>query len=128
MDRALKSGLLLLRFILVLHTLVLLMLAGLAGEFLSGTDGVVKFHEYAAFAALAICFLQTGAAAAAQRSGNVSLWLLIGTILVLLAEGLQIGTGFGRFLRVHIPLGVIVFGVVLVQTISVFRPAREMNR
>jgi hypothetical protein len=46
---------------------------------------------------------------------------LIGGVLVMLAELLQSGTGYARFLRVHVPLGVIVFGAVLLQTISVFR-------
>ena len=95
--------------------------AGIAGEFLSGTDGVVKFHEWNAYLIVGICVLQIALAALAMRSGAVSLWLLIGSILIFLAEGLQTGTGYGRFLRVHIPLGVIVFAGVSWQMISLFR-------
>ena len=103
------------------HVLALLAQAGIAGEFMSGTDGVVKFHEGAAWAVLALCVLQIALAAVAMRSGDATLWLVIGSVLIFLAEGLQFGTGFARFLRVHIPLGVIAFGAVLSQTVWQFR-------
>ncbi len=123
-DPAIQSGLSLplafLRVVLVAHTLALLAQAGLAGEFLSGTDGIVKFHEWTAWATLGICILQIGLAALATRAGTASWWLLIGSVFVLLAEALQTGTGYGRFMSVHIPLGVIAFGAVLLQTISQF--------
>jgi hypothetical protein len=46
--------------------------------------------------------------------------LLFGSIFIFLGEGLQIGTGYGRFLNVHVPLGVIIFGGVSAQAVSVF--------
>jgi hypothetical protein len=117
-NRALQSVLLptSLRFVLVLHMLALLAQSGLAGEFLSGTDGVVKFHEITGWVLIGICAVQIGLATRAA-----SFWIVIGSVLVLLAEALQVGTGYGRFLRVHIPLGVIVFGVVTWQLVSVLR-------
>ena len=105
----------------MVHALVLFSQAGIAGEFLSGTDGVVKFHEFTGWILLALCALQILFAALALRSGTATLWLVIGSVLVLLAEGLQVGTGFGRFLRVHIPLSVVIFGVVMLQAVSQFR-------
>lgn len=110
-----------LRFVLVAHSCALLAQSALAGEFLSGTDGVVKFHEWTGWAILGLCSLQVGLAAVAMRSGHASLWLLFGSVFVLMAELMQIATGYLRFLQAHIPLGVIVFGAVLLQTISVFR-------
>jgi len=110
----------LLRIVLVLHAIALFAQAGLAGEFLSGTDGVVKFHEWTAWATLGICAIQITAAALARRTGGVSLWLLLGSVLVFLGEALQTGTGYGRFLRVHLPLGVVLFGAVTWQTIAQF--------
>jgi hypothetical protein len=111
----------LLRIVLVLHTVALFAQAGLAGEFLSGTDGVVKFHEWTAWAILAICTIQIITAAVVQRTGGASLWLLIASVLVFLGEALQTGTGYGRFLRVHLPLGVVLFGAVTCQAIGQFR-------
>ncbi len=112
---------LILRIVLATHAAALFTQAGIAGEFLSGTDGVVKFHEFTGWVLLGLCVLQIAFAAIAMRSGAATLWLVIGSVLVLLAEGLQVGTGFGRFLRVHIPLAVVIFGTVLAQTISQFR-------
>jgi len=111
----------LLRAVLAAHCCALLAQPALAGEFLSGTDGVVKFHEWTGWAILGLCGAQIGLTVPALRWRFVSWWLLIGGALVMLAELLQVGTGYGRFLRVHIPLGVVVFGAVLLQTISVFR-------
>jgi hypothetical protein len=114
-----------LRFVLVAHSCALLAQSALAGEFLSGTDGVVKFHEWNGWLILMLCILQIGLTALAMRLGSASWWLLIGGVFVLLAEALQIGTGYGRFLRVHIPLGVITFGAVLLQTTSLFGRRRS---
>jgi len=110
-----------LQIVLFLHCFGLLAQPSIAGEFLSGTDAVVKFHEWAGWAILGLCAIQIGLAVLAMRSGLATLWLLIGSIWVFLAEGLQVGSGYGQFLRVHVPLGVIVFGAVLLQTIAVFR-------
>lgn len=110
-----------LRVVLVAHCCALLVQPWIAGEFLSGTDSVVKFHEWTGWLILALCLCQIGLAALALRSDLVSWWLMIGSVFVLLGELLQVGTGYGRFLRVHVPLGVILFGAVLVQAISVFR-------
>jgi len=111
----------LLRTVLVVHTIALFAQAGLAGEFLSGTDKVVKFHEWIAWAILGICAIQIVVAALAHRVGSASLWLLIGSVLVFLGETLQTGTGYGRFLRVHLPLGVVLFAAVTCQMIGQFR-------
>jgi len=110
-----------LRFVLTLHALAVLAQSGFAGEFLSGSDGPVKFHEFTGWLILGICALQLTLAAVLARSGTVSLWLVFGSVFLLLAEALQTGTGYGRFLRVHIPLGVVTFGAVTWQLVSVFR-------
>jgi hypothetical protein len=111
----------LLRYVLIAHVLGLFAQSALAGEFLSGTDTVVKFHEWTGWGVLGICAVQIAVAGLSMRSGSASLWLLVGSVLVLLAEVLQVGTGYGRFLRVHVPLGVIAFAAVSWQMISQFR-------
>ena len=110
-----------LRLILGAHCCALLAQPSLAGEFLSGTDGVVKFHEWMGWAILVLCLFQIAAVVPAMRVRIVSWWMLIGSVFILVAELLQTGTGYARFVRVHVPLGVILFGAVLLQTISVFR-------
>lgn len=105
---------------LVCHALGVLAQSVLAGQFLSGIDRPVKFHEWTGLGVLAISAIQVIIVAVLMRSGRSSLWLFLGSVLVFLAEGLQVGTGYGRFLEVHIPLGVIVFAAVTSQTISAF--------
>jgi hypothetical protein len=106
--------------VLVVHSLAVFAQSVFAGQFLSGLDAPVKFHEWTGWAILAISAIQIVVTAALLRSRISSLWFVLGSVLLFLAEGLQIGTGYGRFLNVHIPLGVIAFGVVSWQTISVF--------
>ena len=48
------------------------------------------------------------------------MWMLIASLFVFLAEALQVVTGYGRFLSVHVPLGVVIFGTLMVQTANVF--------
>ena len=115
----------LLLLVLVIHSAALFVQSALAGEFLSGTDGVVKFHELTAWIILGICAIQFAVAALAHRTGAASLRLLIGTVLIFLAEALQIGTGYGRFLRVHIPLGVLAFAGVSWQWMAQLRQRRS---
>jgi hypothetical protein len=110
-----------LRIVLVLHSCALLAQPALAGEFLSGSDQAVRFHELLAWVILGLCSIQIALATVGLRIGVATYWLPIGSALLLLAESLQTGVGYGRFLRVHIPLGAIEFAVVLVQTVSVFR-------
>jgi hypothetical protein len=103
------------------HTAGLFVQSALAGEFLSGTDEVVKFHELTAWIILGVCAAQIAVAALAHRNGGASLWLLVGTLLIFLAEALQTGTGYGRFLGVHIPIGVLAFAGVSWQLMAQLR-------
>lgn len=113
-------GLAILRVVLVCHSLAVFTQAVLAGQFLSGLDSAVKFHELTGWIILVIAPIQVIVAAVLLRSGITSLWLVLGSILVFLAEGLQVGTGYGRFLDVHVPLGVLIFAAVSWQAISSF--------
>ena len=109
-----------LRVVLVCHVVAAFAQSVFAGQFLAGSDSQVVFHEITGWALLAICALQIVLAAALLRSGLTSLSLVFSSVFVFLAEGLQIGTGYGRFLNVHIPLGVALVAVVSWQTIVVF--------
>ena len=113
-------GLAIFRTVLVCHALAVLIQSVFAGQFLSGSDSPVKFHELTGWIVLAISLSQIVIAALLTRSGGASLMLLFGSIFVFLGEGLQIGTGYARFLDVHVPLGVILFGAVTAQAVSVF--------
>lgn len=99
-----------LRVVLSLHALAVLTQAVFAGQFLSGVDAQVVFHERLAWVIFALAAAQIVLAVGLLRAGAPH-WFLVASIFILIAEGLQLGTGYGRFLGVHIPLGVFVFGV-----------------
>jgi hypothetical protein len=109
-----------LRVVLSLHSLAVLTQAVFAGQFLAGVDAQVVFHEWTAWFALGLAVVQIAASAALLRT-CAPLWLLVASIFILIAEGLQMGTGYGRFLGVHIPLGVFVFGTLTCLTVWSFR-------
>jgi hypothetical protein len=116
-----------LRVVLVTHVLAVFAQSVFAGQFLSGSDSPVKFHELTGWIVLVISAIQILLAAVLIRSEITSLWLVFGSIFLFLGEGLQIGTGYGRVLNVHVPLGVIIVAAVSWQTISAFlKPARPV--
>ena len=115
-----------LRMVLVLHVLSVLAQAIFAGEFLSGADEPVVFHAWTAWFILGLSIAQILLSITFTRFGG-PLWLVIVSVFVLIAEGLQTGTGYGRFLGVHIPLAVFVFGAVVWQMVWSFQKhARDL--
>jgi hypothetical protein len=90
-----------------------------AGQFLSGSDNQVALHEEMGWIIFSISAVQVILAVAFLRSGIVSLWLMFGSVFLFLGEGLQLGTGYARFLGVHVPLGVMIFGLVSWQLLEV---------
>jgi hypothetical protein len=81
----------------------------LAGSFLSGDDSSVALHEIGGWIAFGLALIQLGLLIA--KSGRAyGLWLLMSSIGIVLAEALQLGSGYGRFFRVHIPLALIIIG------------------
>lgn len=80
-----------------------------AGSFLSGTDAAVSLHEIGGWTALALAFAQLlMLVIGAGRS--YGLWLLISSVGIVMGEALQLGSGYGRFLQVHVPLAVLIVG------------------
>ena len=103
--------LILLRLVLSLHALGVLTQAIFAGQFLSGMEGPVVLHAWTAWFVLGLSAAQIVLAVVLIRMGG-PLWLVIASLFVVIAEALQTGTGYGRFLGVHIPLGVFIFGAM----------------
>lgn len=106
------------QIVLILHAMGVLMQATLAGRFLSGEDSAVAIHEVTGWAIAGICFIQIILAVVLK---GVPLWFVIASVATFLAEGLQVGTGYGRFLNVHIPLSILIAGAVMGQILWAFR-------
>ena len=113
-----------LRVVLIAHVAAILTQAVLAGQFLSGVDSAVVVHEFTGWLVAGICLVQIGLAMFARAS----LWFVIGSVCVLFGEALQLGTGYGRYLAVHIPLAVFVFGGVLSQLVWTFSSSFNLGR
>jgi hypothetical protein len=115
-----------LRIILIIHAIGVLAQAVFAGRFLSGLDASVRLHEVAGWALLALCVAQLAIGLSLRLPRGGALWFGLSSAAILLGEALQTGTGYGRFLEVHIPLGVIVAGGVSGQLVWLFRsPAHQ---
>ena len=95
------------RAILVLHVLGVLTQSVFAGQFLSGADSAVVFHEVSGWCVAVLGLLQTGLAFTLLRQRH-GLWYVVGSFFLMIGEALQLGTGYGRFLGVHVPLAVLI--------------------
>jgi hypothetical protein len=91
-----------------------------AGSFLSGSDAMVRVHEIGGWVTFAMAMVQVILIAlpAGRRYG---IWLLISSVGIATAETLQLGTGYGRFLQVHIPLSVLIVGGLVWQVVWISR-------
>ena len=103
-----------------MHALAVLTQAALAGQFLSGAENPVVFHERTGWLIVILSAVQIVFALRFVRLGG-PLWLAVASIFIFIAEALQVGTGYGRFLGVHIPLAVFVFGALICMLVWVFR-------
>lgn len=95
--------------------------AVLAGQFLSGPDEAVYWHEVTGWLVLALCLLQVGVSLILRLPRGGTLPFAVSTSLILLGELLQAGTGYGRFLQVHVPLGALILAGVAAQLVWMFR-------
>jgi hypothetical protein len=113
--------LILLRIIGVVHAIGVFAQAVFAGQFLSGVDGAVFGHEAVGWLVVAVCLLQIAVSVSLRVPRGGTLPFTLSSTLIFLAELLQAGTGYGRFLEVHIPLGGLILGGVAAQLVWVFR-------
>lgn len=111
-----------LRVIVVFHALGILGQAILAGQFLSGSDSSVLMHETTGWIVAAACLIQIVLSVVIRK---VPLWFIMSSVLIFLGEGLQVGTGYGRFLNVHIPLSIIITFAVMGQAAWAFGKQRS---
>ena len=111
-----------LRGVCAIHIAAVFAQAVYAGQFLSGETGPVRLHEVGAWIILMAAAAQLILTIIRGRFEVQALPLTLSSVAVLLCEGLQVGTGYGRFLAVHIPLAVLIFGGLVWQAIQLFRP------
>ena len=113
------------RRLAILRTVVALQLfaaalqAVFAGQFLAGEDHSVLIHERTGWVIAAIGIIQVLVAAVKKVPRDRVLPFVMSSVLILIAEFLQVGTGYGRFLDVHVPLGALILAGLAAQLVWV---------
>ncbi|MCG5215541.1 hypothetical protein [Streptosporangium sp. KLBMP 9127] len=85
--------------------------AALAGLFVTGDANLLHWHEVNSINVRGLLLLQIVAAVLVRRPGRGPVWPAWLSGLLLVVEEMQAGLGYVRMLALHIPLGVVVFGV-----------------
>lgn len=112
----------LLRLLVVLHALIALAQAAFAGSFLDGDGSALNLHQLTGTSVItSVSLLQVIVAAVCWRRGQEPAWFPLASLVLFLAEMVQIGLGFTDQLSIHVPLGTAIFGVSLVLAFSSLR-------
>ncbi len=114
-----RLTLLVLRIVVALTTLQIIAQPVLAGAYLQGEFDALGLHSTNASTLAAVLLVQIGAALAYWLIGKGSIVVVLLSVAMFFAVGLQIGMGFSRTLAVHIPLGVAIVALALGQLIWV---------
>jgi hypothetical protein len=113
-----------LRVVVLLHAALILAQAAFAGQFLAGDGAWVRVHEANAGIIQMVALFQLVLAILVWRPGRGPGWPALASLVLLLAEELQMGFGYARILGLHVPLGVAIFG----GTIALLVGTRRLTR
>ena len=94
------------RAVVLTHTAAACAQPLLAGSYFAGDVDAIAAHGVVGTVLPPLCLLQLLAAVLLLRPGRGPWLPVAATVLLFLAEGLQLGTGYARLLAVHVPLGV----------------------
>lgn len=84
-----------------------------AGALLSGNADAITFHETGGEMMHLASFAQLPISVLFWRPGRGPWWPALATVLLVVAEGAQIGLGQAHQLAIHVPLGVLIVGSVI---------------
>ena len=105
-----------LRTIATAHCAAIFVQAALAGRYLSGEFDAISIHNANAGLVMLLGWAQALAAALLWRPGRGPAWPLAASLLICVAELMQIGAGRAHELGLHVPLGVSLFGATATLT------------
>jgi hypothetical protein len=110
----------------LLQAVVVVMQGALAGQFLSGVDRAVRFHELGGWLAFALATVQVLLTfGLPNRLANLT--FIVMSAVVAVCEILQLGTGYGRYLQVHLPLALVIVGVLTWQVLWITAHRRKID-
>ena len=124
-----RASLQLLRITLVLHALLVIAQPIAAGYFLAGNvDAMTDIHATIGGSVWMIAFLQTVVAACYTTAGRGRIWPTVASVVVLVAEFVQLIFGYAQNFAVHIPLGTAIVTTVVWMTVWSFRSTARTSR
>jgi membrane protein YdbS with pleckstrin-like domain len=94
-----------------------------AGTYLEGVSGALAVHSLVAMPTLAV--LSIAVAVFAIRAARAKRWVLGVAVLAFLGVNLQIAMGYARFLQIHVPLGIALFGTYLSMALLAKSPKQK---
>jgi hypothetical protein len=114
---------------LVLLTAVLVLLQPVsAGLFVTGNVEMLGLHSAGHIFISLVLLLQMVAAVLIWRPGRGPAWPIWATVGMFLLVGMQAGLGYVRMLSLHIPLGVLTFGLSVAMLIAAWSPRLRIRR
>ena len=105
------------RFTVTAHLVSALAQAVLAGLFITGDVDLLRMHNINGQVASTLATLQFVAAILLWRPGRGPSWPIWPSLLLTLLEGMQHTTGLNRTLDLHVPGGVLIFGIACVMAV-----------
>jgi hypothetical protein len=117
-----------LRVLLTAHLAAVLGQPVLAGLFLTGDVDAIEVHGLVGSLLALVAMSLIAGALAYVIGGHGRLWVLPATVLLFLAEGIQIGMGYSRHLEVHVPLGVAIVVTAVLLAAWVWTPSAARPR
>jgi hypothetical protein len=105
------------RFTVTAHLVSVLAQAVLAGLFITGDVDLLRVHNINGQVASTLATLQFVAAVLLWRPGRGPSWPIWPSLLLTLLEGMQHTTGLNRSLDLHVPGGVLIFGLACVMAV-----------
>lgn len=118
-------GLAALRVLIILNGLAILAQALFAGMFIGGDAAMRNVHGMGAFAVLILGVVQLVVAVLYWRPWRGSGFPALASLVLVLAAVVQSITGGSGVTAVHVPLGMLMFGLVIWLVVWALLPARQ---
>lgn len=105
-----------------LHAALLLLQGVFAGNFMAGDNAAMQIHQVLGTQVLyPVAIGQAILGGVLWRRKELSVTYPLLSVVVVLAEGAQIGLGFTEQVAIHVPLGVALFGATTVLLMMSYR-------
>ena len=117
-----------LRIVLVVHAALVAAQPILAGYFLSGNVDAMNIHGPIGSSVWMVALIQIVVAALYWMPGRGRIWPALLTVVVFLAEFVQLTFGYLQNFAVHVPLGTAIVITVVWMAVWSFRPTARLSR